>query len=469
VHETAKELHSELDASCPDIVKLPWKTSSSPTDHAAIRSFAEQALRRVRDENPDTLVVVHLSPGTPAMHAVWLTLGTLGFIAGPVEMIQTADERGLAAGQPPVQVVRFDVDTWLRRYRTARPGKTGGEDTGHVWDPARVKSLALRDALSKLHEWAPLRVPVLLVGERGTGKTTLANFLRAMSPYQKAQGSTWPTVVCGQFRVNPQLARSELFGHARGAFTGATNDREGLLEQANGDTVFFDEIADLDRDTQRLLMAAIEGRGFQRLGDSKVRQSNFRLVCATNRPLAELRSHVLDPDFLDRIAVFVLTVPPLRQCTEDLPDAWRTVLSGATHSAGVSPDGWERFVEHRRLLTALTSHPLPGNFRDLQRAAYHLLASLEAGRPEEQILDGAVASLGPRESGRRAVPEASELTEQLPLDDVRAQLAAYESAWLDAALTKAGGNKSEAARLLGVPRKTFEHRLRSVRESDVDE
>ena len=460
LRETIRELHGELDPACPDIVKVPWKTAASPTDHAAIRPFAEAVLRRVRDENPDALVAIHLSPGTPAMHAVWLALGTSGFIAEPVLLIQTSDARGRSAGQAPVQVVRFDQDTWLRRYRTARPGKTGGDDDGHVWDPGRVKSVALREALSKLEEWAPLRVPVLLVGERGTGKTTLANFLRSMSPFQRTQGSSWPTVVCGQFRVNPQLARSELFGHVRGAFTGAAKDRTGLLEQADGDTVFFDEIADIDRDTQRLLMAAIEGRGFQRLGDAKVRQSSFRLVCATNRSMNELRNDILDLDFLDRVAVFVLSVPPLRQCREDLPEAWRTVLRSAKRNAGVSLEGMDRFATHPTLLAEIASHPLPGNFRDLQRAAYHLLASLNAGRPQERVLEGAVAALGPREPRPHAVPDSAELAELLPLDNLPAQIDAYERAWLDAALTKAVGNKSEAARLLGVPRKTFESRLR---------
>jgi len=107
--------------------------------------------------------------------------------------------------------------------------------------------------------------------------------------------------------------------------------------------LFFDEIADIDRDTQRLLMAAIEGRGFQRVGDSKVRHSSFRLVCATNRLLNELRKGVLDLDFFDRIAVFVLSVPPLRQCREDLPDAWRQVLARAAGSVGGAMEGHQRF------------------------------------------------------------------------------------------------------------------------------
>ncbi len=469
VRDTVAELREQLGSGCPEIVKLPWKTTESPTAHAAIRPFAEAALLRVRDDNPEAIVVIHLSPGTPAMHAVWLTLGSTGFLSGQVRLIQTADQRGLAAGQPPVQIVQFDLDTWLRHYRTARPEKTGGDDDGHVWDPARVKSAALREALSRLEEWAPLRVPVLLVGERGTGKTTLANFLRSMSPFQKAQGKSWPTVVCGQFRVSPQLARSELFGHVAGAFTDAKSDRVGLLEQADGDTLFFDEIADIDRDTQRLLMAAIEGRGFQRVGDSKVRHSGFRLVCATNRSLNELRKDVLDLDFFDRIAVFVLSVPPLRQCREDLPDAWRQVLARAAGSVGGTMEGHHQFLDHPALLEALLDHALPGNFRDLQRAAYHLLAALRAGRSEERILQGAIAALGPREEGRLAVPNPDELAARLPITDLNEHLAAYERSWLLAALGKAGGVKAKAARLLGLPRKTFESRLHSADGGDDPE
>lgn len=462
LRDTVTDLRERLAPICPEIVKLNWKTDASPTDHAAIRVFAEAALKRARDENPDALVAIHLSPGTPAMHAVWLVLGSTGFIAPPVALLQTADDRGKAAGQPAVQFIRFDLDTWLRRYRTSHPRRTSSEDDGRMWDPARAKSPALRDALAKMLDWAPLRVPVLLLGERGTGKSTWANFLRAMSPFQNAKATAWPTVVCGQFRVNPELARSELFGHARGAFTGAVEHREGLLEQANGDTLFFDEIGDIDFGTQRLLMAALDGRGFQRLGEAKVRQSNFRLVSATNRPLAMLNRDLLDADFFDRIAVFILEVPPLRQCPDDLGDAWRRVLLAATTSAGLKPDGWQHFLDSSQLLAALASHPLPGNFRDLQRAAFHVLAGLHAGRTESAIIAAAVASLGTDSDAGRMVPDTAGIAQRLPVPDLRAQVDGYERAWLEAAMQKAAGNKSEAARLVGMPRKTFEHRLQAV-------
>ena len=114
------------------------------------------------------------------------------------------------------------------------------------------------------------------------------------------------------------------------------------------------------------------------------------------------------------VAVFVLVVPPLRQCTEDLPDAWRVVLRQATRTAGVAADGCERFGAHPALLDAFSDHPLPGNFRDLQRAAYHLLAALKAERTEQKIIDGAIASLGPRESRRHVAPNAADFAELLP-------------------------------------------------------
>lgn len=459
---TRRELDDRLGSRGPVVVSLPWKTTASPTDHHAIRTFAEKALRKVRDECPTAPVTIHLSPGTPAMHAVWLALATTGVIEGPVELIQTADARGRRAGRASVERVRFELDTWLHRYRAAAPRDSGAEDDAHVWDPARVSSPALREALERLRTWAGLRVPVLLMGERGTGKTTLANLLRAMSPFQKEQTTEWPAVVCGQFRSNPQLARSELFGHVRGAFTGATRDRIGLIERAHGDSLFFDEIADIDRDTQRLLMAALEGGSFQRLGDEKVRQSQFRLICATNRPVGELRDH-LDQDFFDRIAVFQLDVPPLRQCRPDLPNAWKRVLSAAARTAGASDLDWQPLAVHPRLLEAIATHPLPGNFRDLQRAAFHALAGLSARHPEKEIVAQAIAALGVERPNATRPPSPSALEARLPIPDLRRALDEHERAWLEAALQRASGNKTQAAESLGMPRKTFDHRLRRLR------
>lgn len=452
---TLQQLEEALGELCPELIPIPWKTAAPPTDHVEIRRFAEPTLQRVRQENPAATIVLHLSPGTPAMHAVWLVLGSTGVVDGDLQMIQTSDQRGRAAGSPPVLTVDLHLDTWLRRFRASRP-RAAGDDDGSLLDPARVESPALVRAFDQLAEWAPLRVPVLLVGERGTGKTTMANALRARSPFQKAQPGGWPVVVCGQFKVNPELARSELFGHKQGAFTGATSDRVGLLEQADGDSLFLDEIADLDRDTQRLLMAAVEGRGHHRLGDPELRQSRFRLICATNRPLVELRGGLLDHDFFDRVAMFVLRVPPLRECREDLPQLWRGVVERAVGSAEVKPDGWERLGEHEEILRMLRAHHLPGNFRDLQRVAFHVLAAVLADRDDEQVVAVAKKALQAPESESPAAERA------LPLEGgLQAWLDEQERGWLREAMAR-GGTKTEAAELLGMPRKTFENRLKKL-------
>lgn len=120
--ETCAQLRLALAAACPEVVELAWATTAAPTDHHAIRAFAEGALGRVLEENPGAETFIHLSPGTPAMHAVWLALSTTEGLRGRVELIQTADERGRAAGQPPVQRVHFDARREPSARRLASPG-----------------------------------------------------------------------------------------------------------------------------------------------------------------------------------------------------------------------------------------------------------------------------------------------------------------------------------------------------------
>jgi DNA-binding NtrC family response regulator len=286
-----------------------------------------------------------------------------------------------------------------------------------------------------------------------------------MSPFQKLDSRNWPVVVCGQFRANPQLARSELFGHVKGAFTDAKEGRKGLLEQADGDSLFFDEIADIDQDTQRLLMSAIEGKGFSRLGDSAVTQSTFRFISATNRPLDVLRTECLDPDFYDRIAMFILTVPPLRQCKEDIPTIWKSVLARAGNDLDIDREEWNGFLEHSGLLKLILDSQLPGNIRDLQRLAYHVLAAIHAGKSEEDIVSVAMQCLNESVSSASpalsSTPEVGDFTEldgglQQWLDD-------RERAWLETAMKISGGNKSKAADLVGMKRKTFEHHWKRMK------
>lgn len=466
--ETREALRRDPIAAAAEVEVRRWKTERAPTDHEPIREFAEQTLLEIRRRHPREHIVIHLSPGTPAMHAIWLLLGSTGFIPEPLSLIQTADERGRTAGNPAVHIVDLAVDTWLHRYRRMRIDRDDGLDDGQLFDPTRVRSAALRHALTKLDRWASSPAPVLLLGERGSGKTTLAAWLRARSPYFQAKLDPWPVVVCGQFQANPQLAQSELFGHIKGAFTGANEDRPGLLERLDGDSLFLDEIADIDRTTQRSLMAAVEGRGFRRVGDTALRQSRFRLICATNRPLERLRGDVLDEDFLDRVAIFVLRVPPLRECREDLPDAWARVLSRVGARTGAVA-GAAKFSQDPATLALLESHPLPGNFRDLERAAYHLLAASHADATRSELLEAVADGLGPREPADFNPVDLNRMRAQLPLGDGGYELRVNEfrRAWLRAALAAANGNQAQAAAALGMKPSTFKSQAKKLGLYDV--
>src|SRR5207249_4685132 len=168
---------------------------------------------------------------------------------------------------------------------------------------------------------------------------------------------------------------AELFGYKKGSFTGATHDKEGFLAAADGDTLFLDEVGDVNRDLQRLLIKALEEKRYLPLGDDRPRKSNFRLLTATNLEPDELRRR-LDPDFLDRIGLLTLRLPPLRDIREELGWLWEVTFERAAQRAGVPKRRAQLGADHhRKVVSHLEGHPLPGNLRDLFRLAYRILGA----------------------------------------------------------------------------------------------
>jgi DNA-binding NtrC family response regulator len=473
--KTLAQLEALPERLRPEIELRPWRTTARPTDHRKILEFSKALLLDLRRDHPLATVYLHLSPGTKAMHAAWLILAHGAFIHG-VHLLQTREDRfrdprdGAARPASLIERVSLPRETWGHFVRASAPAVKDDDDDGVLWDPSRVESPRGKETLKAVARWAPLPVPILLIGERGTGKTSLAHVIRARSGFMALGKRPWPVVVCGQFRANPELARSELFGHARGAFTGASADREGVLEVVQNDTLFLDEVADLDRGTQRLLMAALEGRPFQRLGESTNRVANFRLLAATNRPLHRLvptagtdaGAPPLDEDFFDRISTFIIEIPPLRERREDLPLLWRSSLGRAARRLDLGDghdDALRSLGADKQVLAALAEHQLPGNIRDLHRAAWRGVAALMDGAARAEIAREAIAGLDvPRGTRARGFSLDVEERPALPVD-LDARLDAAQRNYLLAAMEAAGGNKAEAARLLGLPRKTFEYRL----------
>lgn len=342
-----------------------------PTDHGQIYEFLRERLPTVRRRFADQELVIHVSPGTPSMQTVLILMGETGFIDSPFSLVKSyrKDERN---GRPAIIPVRLGIDSYYKAYRSARPAEMSSEDAAVVWDPARFQSERMRQIFDEARRFAQLNVPVLLLGERGTGKTTLAGWIRSHSPYRvEERDAHWPAVACGQY--NPETMRAELFGYKRGSFTGALKDHEGLLAVAHKDTLFLDEVGDIGRDLQRLLIKAVEEKSYMRLGDDRQLTSDFRLISATNLTHDKLRER-LDPDFLDRISMLTLRLPPLREIPEEIPWLWETVFSQASHRAG---SGRVRLPAgaHRAIVDELSRHPLPGNLRDLFRVAYRTIAA----------------------------------------------------------------------------------------------
>ncbi len=344
-----------------------------PTDHAAIYEWLRTLLPGIRRRFRGRELVVHLSPGTAAMHTVWVLMAETGFIEPPFTAVQSmrAHER---RGRPAVVPLSLGVDTFFKRWQETRPATEADEHRSIRWDPRQFRSARLRALYDDARRVARLRVPVLILGERGTGKTTLASWIRFRSPFRKPElDPAWPAVPCGQY--TPETMRAELFGYVAGAFTDAKKDRAGLLERANGDTLFLDEIGDVSKDLQRLLIKVLEEGVYQPLGSAEVKRTDLRLLTATNLSSDQLRKR-LDADFLDRIRAFAMTVPPLREIPEELDWLWPTVLEEAARRAR-APTRYARIggKHQARILRALRAHPLPGNVRDLFRVAWRFLAA----------------------------------------------------------------------------------------------
>jgi DNA-binding NtrC family response regulator len=418
---TRKEIKRLTGNKSIQVELMPWY-SEDPTDHRSIFAFLESNIGDIGERFDGQPLVVHISPGTPAMQTVWVLMAEMGLIRKPFSAVKSL-RRAHRAGRPAVVPVSLDIPTFYKSFHQARPRHVEWSGETMLLDPRHFVSSNLKRLYADARRFGQLNVPILILGERGTGKTTLASWIRSNSPFREPEKDmSWPSVPCSQY--SPEIMRAELFGYVKGAFTDAKQDTEGLLHVADGDTLFLDEIGDISRDLQRMLIRALEEKRFIRVGAKTPEQSSFRLLSATNLPWTELKDR-LDLDFLDRISVLVLEVPPLREVREDLAWLWRNIFQQALHRAGVAPEQINlEAAHHAHVVQHLSHHPLPGNLRDLFRVAYHLIAvaiSEPAKANYEDIVTYALAKgLGHNhhefETEDKAKSIAAAFSEDEPLD-----------------------------------------------------
>jgi DNA-binding NtrC family response regulator len=277
---------------------------------------------------------------------------------------------------------------------------------------------------------------VMVLGETGTGKELVARAIHLLS-----SRSSRPFVAVNCGAIPDTLVESELFGHRKGSFTGATADRDGRFVQADTGTIFLDEVTEMKRDLQVKLLRAIEAKEIQPVGATETVHVDVRVISATNRnPRQSVEQGTLREDLYYRLNVFTINLPPLRDHPEDIPDIAAAFLS----HRGYGPDAVSRDA-----LELLAGHDFPGNVRELQNVIESglILSQGREVRPEH-IAD----RLMPR-------PPGSDRTDPAERSDLP-RLADVERGHLEAALRKAGGNQSQAARLLGISRATLLYRIK---------
>ena len=296
-------------------------------------------------------------------------------------------------------------------------------------------SVVMRKLFALLEKVAPSDINVLIEGESGTGKELVAYEIVQRSPRAEK-----PFVVVDCGAISPNLVESELFGHLRGSFTGADRDRVGAFEAAEGGTVFLDEVGELPVELQPKLLRAIEAREIRRVGETRPRKVNVRVISATNRDLErEVNRGRFREDLYFRLAVMMVHVPGLRERLEDLIILIRVFLQ----ALGV-PDQERLFTP--QVLTEMARHDWPGNVRELRNYVERSVVLQKAGPAIRRSTPGA---FGLTPAADISVP--FKLAKDSAID-------IFERAYLTALLEAAGNNMSKAARMAGMDR-MYLHRL----------
>ncbi len=322
-------------------------------------------------------------------------------------------------------------------------------------EPAMLRLYALLERI------APSELPVLVLGETGVGKESVAKAVHHLSPRRDK-----PSLSVNCAALPETLAESTLFGHERGAFSGAVTPQVGTFEAAHGGTLFLDEVGELSLAVQAKLLRALDGKRVQRLGAIQERPADVRIVAATNRDLrAEVAAGRFREDLYFRLSGALVRVPPLRERPRELPVLARELLAQAclrcsrsVPSIGVAA------------MEALTRHPWPGNVRELRHAMEFVAAALDGDEVELWHLPESIAEVpedpapsppgsppAPAPAGGSVISAAAVPTRFRPIAE---ELRELERRRMIQALTAAGGVQTRAAELLRMPRRTFVAKMR---------
>ena len=383
-----------------------------------------ELLQRLKVLRPEVPVILITGWGSIPLAVEGMRLGAFDFITKP--------------WQNRMFLNRVETALQLAGTPTSAPNTEGFNRVDIVGnDPA------LDSVLRTAARVAASDAPVLILGENGTGKELVARAIHRNS--RRASG---PFVMVNLGGISRSLFESEMFGHVKGAFTGAVADRIGRFEMADKGTIFLDEIGDLDPTSQVKLLRVLQQHTFERLGDSKTRTSDFRIIAATNADLgAKVAEGTFREDLLYRINLITLHLPPLRKRPADIePLAKHFIADYAAQcnrtAPTLSPDA----------VAFLQSQPFPGNVRQLRNLVERTLLISTSSRLTTEDFRTAIALGSEQPEG---TPATSDTASTSPVN-----LEASEKAAIAAALRKVDGNVTHAAALLGITRQALYRKIK---------
>lgn len=352
----------------------------SPIDFGDIYKAANNQLHTLSQDSSNQLNIL-ISPGTPAMQAVWILLGKTQY---PVSFYQATLEQGVQLVNIP-----FDIAAEYVPEMSAKKGKQlqqlalGQVPVNAAFDDIITQNPQMENLKAQANMMAQRDVPVLIYGETGTGKELFATAIHNASVRSKAE---LVTLNCGA--IPPELIDSTLFGHVKGAFTGASSDKKGLFQQADGGTIFLDEFGELPKDAQVRLLRVLQNGEVTAVGATKTTKVDVRIIAATNRNLMEEVSEGrFREDLFYRVAVGVIHLPPLRARGGDIGLLSDTLMKIINRDAAAQIDSKDKKISVKARKIIL-SHAWRGNIREL----YSTLLRASLWAQQEEISEADVQS-----------------------------------------------------------------------------
>ena len=409
---------------------------SSPVDFEEIFHVSHRLLSELVSDGLTPAIL--LSPGTPAMQSIWILLGKTQF---PAQFYQASREKGVEQVNIPFEIaVEYIPSATQLSDKTLQHISLNEAPTDAAFDDIITQNTAMRRLKQQAQILARREVPVLIDGETGTGKEL---FARAIHNASRRRDKPFVAVNCGAFA--PELVDSMLFGHRKGAFTGATRDQAGVFEQADGGTLFLDEFAELTPAVQVRLLRVLQEKRFTPLGSQKEQVSDFRLITATHKNLIdEVSEGRFREDLFYRIAVGVLHLPPLRQRQGDLILLAEALLAAMVKQEADLPDNSmtdkKISVEAKKVIL---NHRWPGNIRELRSTL--LRASLWS--EDDTLTASDLTHALFQQPKRQSDILERDISQGIDIQEIIAEVCQQ---YIPQALAHTRQNKTEAAQLLGL-------------------